>query len=245
VLLAFLVGAIFYALDDSDTGIENRAGAFFFITMNIVFMNTSTVGHFHTEKHVFIHEKANRYYEVGAYFLAKVACYLLPMQLVPSLAFGGISYVMIGLRPGARHFGIFLLTLCLASITAASMGFFLGTLVSKTTVGNVLFSLLNTLMLVGAGFLMKIKDLGIWAQWLPHISLFRYIMEALSINEFSGNDRFVENPNMASVCSLAEAHLLKQGYNGTRLWIALGMLSLMSFVCLLGTYFNLKRMQRS
>eukprot|EP00638_Chattonella_subsalsa_P001802 CAMPEP_0117745836 /NCGR_PEP_ID=MMETSP0947-20121206/7600_1 /TAXON_ID=44440 /ORGANISM="Chattonella subsalsa, Strain CCMP2191" /LENGTH=508 /DNA_ID=CAMNT_0005563069 /DNA_START=387 /DNA_END=1910 /DNA_ORIENTATION=+ len=214
IMLALLVGSIFYQLEVNEDGIENRAGAFFFITMNIVYMNTSTIGHFQTEKPIFVHEKMNRYYSVGAYFLAKVFAYLLPMQIVPTLAFGAISYWMVGFRPGLEYFLKFLMILSVSSVTSASMGFYFGTLVSKTTIGNLLFSLLNTLMLVAAGFLMKLEDMGPWTKWLQHVSIFRYMMEALAVNEFSGNELFVENPSMPSICSEAEAYLLKKGYGG-------------------------------
>ncbi|XP_022107104.1 ATP-binding cassette sub-family G member 2-like isoform X2 [Acanthaster planci] len=96
IIFGLVVGGLYFQLDLSTSGLQNRVGAFFFLIMNMVFSNLSAVELFIKERVIFIHESASGFYRCSAYFFAKVFCDLLPMRIIPTCIFCAITYWMIG-----------------------------------------------------------------------------------------------------------------------------------------------------
>ncbi|XP_071951918.1 broad substrate specificity ATP-binding cassette transporter ABCG2-like isoform X2 [Antedon mediterranea] len=186
-VLALIVGIIFFDVDDSiQIGIQNRYGAFFFMTMNMVFSNMSAVQVFMKERVIFLHESANGFYRVSCYFLSKIFCDILPLRIFPTTMFAVITYWMIGLRAEATKFFIYLLNLLMTTLSAALLAFCVGARISTISVAMAIIPLCFILMLIFGGLFVNITSLPTWLQWLKWISIFRYSLNTLSINEFSG-----------------------------------------------------------
>ncbi|OBS66129.1 hypothetical protein A6R68_05332 [Neotoma lepida] len=96
IILALVIGAIYFGLTNDRAGIQNRAGVLFFLTTNQCFSSVSAVELFVVEKKLFIHEYISGYYRVSAYFFGKLVSDLLPMRLLPSVIFTSILYFMLG-----------------------------------------------------------------------------------------------------------------------------------------------------
>ncbi|XP_065906231.1 broad substrate specificity ATP-binding cassette transporter ABCG2-like isoform X2 [Dysidea avara] len=184
-LFAALVGVIFFQLDNSFVGVQDRIGAFFFIIMNLVFGNLNSIELFIKEKVLFRHENISGYYRVSAYFLAKVICDVLPLRVLPTMVFGAISYWMIGLEAHVSNFFIYLLTLILTSVAASGVAFVFSALVDVFALANIMAAFTYVIMMVFAGFLINLNSLADWLSWLQYISVFRYSLHALAENELS------------------------------------------------------------
>uniref|UniRef100_A0A3Q2TJE2 Broad substrate specificity ATP-binding cassette transporter ABCG2 n=1 Tax=Fundulus heteroclitus TaxID=8078 RepID=A0A3Q2TJE2_FUNHE len=94
VFLALIVGAIFFSVQDDQSGLQNRMGALFFITTNQCFSTVSAAELFIAERNLFVHEYISGYYRVSVYFLSKILCDLI-MRTVTSVIFSVIE----NLRP--------------------------------------------------------------------------------------------------------------------------------------------------
>ena len=67
------------------------------MTRNILlYSGTALSAHIYLVVFCFRHENISGFYRVSSFFLAKLFCDLLPNRSVPILAFGIISYWMIG-----------------------------------------------------------------------------------------------------------------------------------------------------
>uniref|UniRef100_A0A3Q2UL68 Broad substrate specificity ATP-binding cassette transporter ABCG2 n=1 Tax=Fundulus heteroclitus TaxID=8078 RepID=A0A3Q2UL68_FUNHE len=97
VFLALIVGAIFFSVQDDQSGLQNRMGALFFITTNQCFSTVSAAELFIAERNLFVHEYISGYYRVSVYFLSKILCDLI-MRTVTSVIFSVIVYFLIGKR---------------------------------------------------------------------------------------------------------------------------------------------------
>jgi len=193
-LFAVIVGAVYFQLDASkDSGIQNRVGAFFFIIMNQVFGNMSAVELFIKERAIFMHENVSGFYRVSAYFLAKVFCDVIPMRFIPSLIFSSIGYWMIGLQNDLDKFVIFALVLFLTALSASAMSFFISSSVRIMAMANLFLALSYVFMMLFSGLLVNMGDLGDWISWIKYFSIFRFSLNALSINELKDKDFYNAN----------------------------------------------------
>ncbi|XP_069486639.1 broad substrate specificity ATP-binding cassette transporter ABCG2-like [Ambystoma mexicanum] len=236
VILALLVGAIFFGVKpDLTSGIQNRAGALFFVSVNQCFSSISAIELFIVEKKIFIHEYISGYYRVSAYFFSKVLCDLIPMRALPSMIFTCIIYFMIGFKLAAGAFFIFMLTLTMVSITAAAMGLAIATGQDVVAVANLLITICFVIMLIFSGLLVNLPTIMDWLNWLKYFSIPRYGLTALSVNEFRGlvfcnssatnssmNSTILwgtkgncSTPSQDNICTTGEAYLTQQGIGVT------------------------------
>jgi hypothetical protein len=70
--MGVMICVIFWQLDDSPTGIADKGGAMFFISINQVMMSMfSVLLTFSAEREVFLREYSNRTYGIIAYYTSK------------------------------------------------------------------------------------------------------------------------------------------------------------------------------
>ena len=129
VFFACIVGLIYFRVDQGSSGIQNRAGALFFLVMNLTFSNLSAIELFLVERKLFIHERSNNYYVTASYFFAKLFSDFIPLRIVPTLVFGTIVYWMVGFQPYAVPFLLFQLILVVTTLCAAGLCFAVSTFV--------------------------------------------------------------------------------------------------------------------
>ncbi|XP_029706425.1 broad substrate specificity ATP-binding cassette transporter ABCG2b [Takifugu rubripes] len=187
IFFAVLVGLIYYQIPLTLVeGIQNRSGAFFFLIINMVFGNLSAVELFINERAIFVHENSSGYYRTSVYFLSKIFADLLPNRIIPIFLFSAIAYFMMGLKPTFEAFMCFALTMSLVSLAGVSLAFLVSASVSSFAMANVLIALPFVFMMVFGGYLVNLNSMLSWLSWVKWISIFRYGLNAVFINELSG-----------------------------------------------------------
>ena len=201
VVFSAIIGGVYWQLDYTSEGLQNRIGGIFLIVMNQVFANLSAIDSFLKGKALFIHENASGYYRVSAYFFAKLLLDLLPKRLIPIAAGGSILYFMMGFQLDASKYFIFLLCQFLTTISATGFPFLYGALVNNFAVANLLTALTFVIMMIFGGLLVNITSLPQWLQWIQYVSIFRLAISTLSINELIGLN-FTTTINNKSTCGI-------------------------------------------
>ncbi|CAH1794455.1 unnamed protein product [Owenia fusiformis] len=250
VMLFFgvIVGIIYFQLDLSLTsGIQNRVGAFFFIAMNMMFGNLSAVELFIKERAIFVHESASGFYRVSAYFLAKLLCDIIPMRLLPVIGFSVVTYWMIGFVPAADKFFFFILNLFLITLSASGLAFFLSSSVSVFAIANLLIALCFVFMMVFSGLLVNLTSIAEWLQWIKYLSIIRYGLSALQINELKDLTFCSTNAFNVTQCSNGTDYLDSQGVAYSTpwdLWVNEVAMGSMAVIFLSLTYVQLRRINK-
>ncbi|CAH8630319.1 unnamed protein product [Dicrocoelium dendriticum] len=184
LFFALSMGVVYFQMNTSlESGIQNRAGLFFFSTLQVVFVNLGSIELFIKERVLFIHENSSGYYRISAYFLAKILCDILPTKVLPVLLFMPICYWMAGLLPEAAAFFIFELILSVTTLAAAAVALFISASFTLFGIANVIVSILFVFMMVFGGYLINLKSMARWLNWLRYLSIFRYSMGGLLISE--------------------------------------------------------------
>ncbi|KAL5017918.1 hypothetical protein ScPMuIL_003640 [Solemya velum] len=247
MFFALLVGLIYLQIDDScKSGIQNRTGVFFFIILNQIFGNLSAVEIFIKERKIFMHENVSGFYRVSAYFLAKIFCDVIPMRLIPVLVFSAITYFMIGLETDVGKFFFFTLTLFCVSVAASSVAFFWSSSAQVLAIANLCIALSFVFMMIFSGLLVNLDSVVEWLAWIRWLSIFRYGINALSINEMK-DMTFHRYDNKTQNCATGNQYLDLQGIpydTEWDLWVNIVGLIGISLVSMTGAYIQLRRMKK-
>ncbi|KAI9725940.1 MAG: hypothetical protein M1828_002268 [Chrysothrix sp. TS-e1954] len=183
ILVAVLVGFLFYGLTDDIAGFQNRLGLFFFILALFGFSTLTTLTVFATERLLFMRERAKGYYAPLSYFVAKVLFDIVPLRLIPPMILGIIVYPMTGLTPAWPEFLRFIAFLILFNLAAAAICLFVGIVFKNGGMANLIGSLVMLFSLLFAGFLLNHETIPKSALWLQVLSIFHYGFEGLLIND--------------------------------------------------------------
>nr|XP_039270074.1 broad substrate specificity ATP-binding cassette transporter ABCG2-like [Styela clava] len=186
VLIGLAFGLLYYQVDDSpDKGVQNRLGVLFFISTNLLFGATLVIDNFIKEREIFIHEHVSGYYSVFAYFIAKVLADLIPLRTISPIIFCSITYWMVGFKADPGTFFVFLLTVVLAGYSAVGIGLFYSS-TFQPPVGQLVMVLTFIFTIIFSGLLINVDSVMPWLSWLKYLSVARYSLVALSINEMRG-----------------------------------------------------------
>uniref|UniRef100_A0A3Q3MN08 ABC-type xenobiotic transporter n=1 Tax=Labrus bergylta TaxID=56723 RepID=A0A3Q3MN08_9LABR len=260
IFLGLVVGAIFFGVKDDQSGIQNRMGALFFITTNQCFSTVSAAELFIIERKLFVHEYISGYYRVSVYFLSKILSDIT-LRTITSIIFSCIVYFLIGLKSSAAAFLVFTLTVTLVAYTATAMTMAISADKSVVALANIFMTITFVFMMIFSGLLVNLPSIMDWLAWLKYLSIPRYGLAALKINEFV-DLKFCEESVMRNTtfmitetnCSMSTAGLTCTGeqyldylgieYTTWGLWENHVALIIMTFIFLIIAYLKLRYIKK-
>ncbi|TPX66990.1 hypothetical protein SpCBS45565_g04130 [Spizellomyces sp. 'palustris'] len=239
VVVAICLGLLFWKVDLSLSGFQNRMGVLFFVCSVFGFGCLSSMQVFASERLIFMRERANGYYSPVTYFMSKVLFDLIPLRVIPPILLGLISYHMIGLRADNIFFLLrFLLVLVLFNLTAAACCLAISIIISDSGVATLVATLVMLFEMLFGGMLLNKATIPRIARWACHGSFFNAGWEALMVNEVNGlmlyETKFGLKINVPGTLILQTFGLNAQGYWGdvVRLGGMLGVLLFSGFLWL-------------
>ncbi|KAI8852327.1 P-loop containing nucleoside triphosphate hydrolase protein [Chytridium lagenaria] len=162
IIICIVVGFIFFRMDLSQSGIQNRLGALFFIAVNQTFgVVMPTLAVLPLERLII---KRNA----------------LPHTLHPPPTW------MFGLQNSIARYFTFVAVICVHSYTAMALGLMIGSGVKNVQVGQIIGPLVIVLFLVFGGNFLNLDTVPAVFKWIQWISLITYTNKALAQNEFKG-----------------------------------------------------------
>ena len=186
VAASFVCGFLYWKVDDTLAGFQNRLGVFFFICALFGFGCLSSMQAFASERALFKKERANRYYSPASYFVSKILFDTIPLRVVPPIILGLICYHMIGLQADIILLLRFLLVLVLFNVTSACCCLAISIVFQDPGVATLLAILIMLFEMLFGGLLLNKNTLTPAFQWMHRLSFFNYAFEALVVNEVAG-----------------------------------------------------------
>ncbi len=162
----------------------DRFGLLFLITVGSMNMSVvSTIKSFTVEKAIVSGEMAGNMYKTLPYFFAK-AISEIPLVAVYSGIFSSIIYPLSGLQKG--KFQNFIGITSLHTLVCESAGLFIGAISPNSEVALSLFPPLVVLSIIFDGRNISMENVPKLLKWVPDVSLIRWGLESLTMNEFKG-----------------------------------------------------------
>ncbi|KAK8685363.1 hypothetical protein V6N13_041366 [Hibiscus sabdariffa] len=192
---AIILGTMFWQVDDSPRGIQERIGCLAISVSTIFFTCTTEAPEFIKERFIFIRETAYNAYRRSSYVLAR-SLISIPELIVLSLSFSLIAFPAIGLTGGISGFIFFFLTAFGTFWAGTSIVAFISGLFPDYFLAFVMSIAVVSYYLFFCGFLISRKRLPKYWLGIHYISLVKYPYEAFMQNEFRPSKCFTRGHQM-------------------------------------------------
>ncbi|OMO72695.1 ABC transporter-like protein [Corchorus capsularis] len=183
VVTGIILATMFWKLDNSPRGIQERLGFFAFAMSTTFYTCAEAIPVFIQERYIFMRETAYNAYRRSSYVLAH-AIISIPSLIILSLAFAAITYWAVGLAGGLSGFFFFFLIIFASFWAGSSFVTFLSGVVSHVMLGFTVVVAILAYFLLFSGFFISRDRLPTYWLWFHYISLVKYPYEGVLQNEF-------------------------------------------------------------
>jgi hypothetical protein len=181
-----VTGAIFYNLDDTSVGVQNRLGGTFFALAFLAFTSLTTVDLLMNERTVVFREVRSRYYRPSSYLISKIALDGILLRVLPAILYWLPFYYMAGFQDGSFYAATYLFTLIAFNCAVGAMS--MCVTIACNTAGQTSF-IMNFILLFSlafTGFLVNVSSIPGVIRWIHYLSVFFYAFEAMVSTELTG-----------------------------------------------------------
>jgi ABC-type multidrug transport system ATPase subunit/ABC-type multidrug transport system permease subunit len=211
VSLGVIYGGI-YKLGSNQASIRDRIGLLSLIAIGSMNMGMAgTIRAFPKEKNIVTAEIGSKLYHTLPYFLAK-AIAEIPLLASLSAMFSGIVYSLTGLQRSLKKFQVFLGLVSLHSILSVSAGLLVGSVASSNDVALALFPPIVVLNIIFDGKNISEENTPKLLRWVPKVSIVRWGLEGLAVNEFLGLKFDHKGPPRGPIITTGEEALDRFGF---------------------------------
>lgn len=203
-VLGVFAGGLYFQVDTTIGGFQNRVGSLFFLGALVAFSSLSALNNLSEIRPLFLRERSGSFYSPQAWLLSRVLWDIVPLRLLPTIILGVIVYFMVGLDAVASRFFKFLLILLEAQIFFSLYNFLLPSIFSHVGVATLFSSIWNLFNLVFAGFFINLNKIPAVLKWLHWIAPLSYTLEAMTVNEVGSGLMIVDVLNGVPINISAE-----------------------------------------
>ncbi|KAF1325624.1 Atp-binding protein, partial [Globisporangium splendens] len=179
VFISLVVGLIYLQLDLNQNGIQNFAGAFFFIVVNQTFSSANpTFISVPMELPIVIREyRAGLCHHISWYFSKNLS--ELPMQILLPIVFFVPVYFLVGIGHGFNVYFQMQLIMILVNCCAVGIGYMVSCLCRRVDLAPVIGVVVILPLLIFGGLFLNSDDVPVCFVWIQYISPIKYGFEAM------------------------------------------------------------------
>ncbi|KEF51094.1 ATPase [Exophiala aquamarina CBS 119918] len=189
VIMALVIGSIFYDLPNNTDSLYSRGALLFFAILLASFASALEIMTLYAQRPIVEKQSKYAFYHPFAEAIASMICDL-PNKILTSLGFNLTLYFMTNLRRTPGHFFVFLLFTFTCTLTMSMYFRCIGALSRSLPEALAPASIFSLALAIYTGFTIPVKDMPPWFRWLNYLNPVAYAFEALMINEF--HDRTIE-----------------------------------------------------
>ncbi|RWR85994.1 ABC transporter-like protein [Cinnamomum micranthum f. kanehirae] len=215
LVTGFILATIFWQLDNSPRGIQERVGFFAFAMSTTFYTCAEALPIFLQERYIFMRETAYNAYRRSSYVLSN-ALVSIPSQIFLSIAFAAETFWAVGLAGGVSGFVFYFFTMLSSFWAGSSFVTFLSGVVTHVTLGYTVVVATLAYFLLFSGFFINRDRIPLYWIWFHYASLVKYPYEGVLQNEFDDRNKcFVtgsqifDNSPLGNIPDSLKATLLK------------------------------------
>ncbi|MBW0485875.1 hypothetical protein O181_025590 [Austropuccinia psidii MF-1] len=183
VLVGIFVGTLYFQVNTTISGFQNRVGSLFFLGAIIVFSSLSALTNFVSVRVLFMRERAANLYASEIWLLARACFDIIPLRVLPCIIMCTIAYLMVGLKNDSIHYFKFLLIVIELALVQTIFHLWLAASMRNSAKAILISSFVNLCQLAFAGFFANLASISKAISWIQFIIPLKYSLEAMSVNE--------------------------------------------------------------
>ncbi|KAF5206700.1 Abc transporter g family member [Thalictrum thalictroides] len=184
VVTGFILATMFWKLDNSPRGIQERLGFFAFAMSTTYYTCADALPVFLQERFIFMRETAYNAYRRSSYVISRSLTAVPPIIFL-SIAFATITFWSVGLDGGSSGFFFYFLIILASFWAGSSFVTFLSGVIPHVMIGYVVVVAVLAYFLLFSGFFINRDRIPDYWIWFHFISLVKYPFEAVLHNEFN------------------------------------------------------------
>lgn len=185
-LLSVIIGTLFVRMTpSSSTTFQFMAAAFMSLAV-MIFITMPLMAGVFAQKPVFTKQKLYMFYPPSSYGLS-LCLVEIPITVVCGLLMTVLVYWLCNFDPSPGRFFMFLLQLCLGSLTFGSLFIFLAAATPNMTVAGGLGAMIELSVILLSGFPIIRPMIGWWWRWLYYANPMSWIFRSLCTDEFTSS----------------------------------------------------------
>ncbi|KAK8593336.1 hypothetical protein V6N13_043069 [Hibiscus sabdariffa] len=183
LVTGFILATVYWQLDNSPRGMQERLGFFAFAMSTTFYTCTNALPEFLQERYIFMRETAYNTYRRSSYVISN-ALLTIPSLTILSLVFAATTFWAVGLDGGLHEFLFFFLIMLASFWCGSSFVTFLSGLVPHVMLGYTISVSVFAYFLLFSGFFINRNRIPEYWIWYHYLSLVKYPYEAVLRNEF-------------------------------------------------------------
>ena len=184
--LGLFLGGLYYKVDNSFGGIQNRLGSIFFMQSLLGFAGLSSMTTFSSERTLFVRERSNGFYGPFPFTVAKLLFDIIPLRIIPTLVMCTTSYYLISYSLIFEAYLRFMAIMLIFSVNCSLFCLVIGCLIDDYSTATLVASISMLFQLLFAGILVNQLQIPVTLRWVQYLSLFKYAYEAAAANDAVG-----------------------------------------------------------
>ncbi|ERN16276.1 ABC transporter G family member 23 [Amborella trichopoda] len=235
------LGSVYFKTKRNRTGVAEILGFFAFSLSFLLSSTTEALPIFLQERKVLMREASRKFYRVSSYLIANTLVFA-PFLLLIALLYAGPVYWLVGLNPSFQAFAFFVMVIWGIVLMANSLVLFLSAISPDFITGNSLICLVLGVFFLFSGYFISKENIPKYWIFMYYLSLYKYPLDLLLINEYGGKDRCLElggsfeNRGMSGGCLLRGDDVLKgrglrEGQRWVNVGVVVGFFLLYRFLC--------------
>jgi ABC-type multidrug transport system ATPase subunit/ABC-type multidrug transport system permease subunit len=191
LIVALLLGSLFYQLDHSQSGARSRVGLIYFLLAFVGLTPGQFVPVIVQQRAVYYSQLFAGYYRGAAYF-ASLVLGALPFSALEIMILCVIVYPMAALQDGlfSERFWFLYVTQLLMNMAGRSFTLVTTALSPSMPIAQAITPVFLVLFNIFAGFLIPEKSIPAGWLWVHYVSYFKYGLRAAALNEYFALDDF-------------------------------------------------------
>lgn len=183
MVTGFILATMFWRLDSSPKGVQERLGFFAFAMSTTFYTCADALPVFLQERYIFMRETAYNAYRRSSYVLSH-SLTALPALVFLSMGFAALTFWAVGLDGGLSGFFFYFLIIFASFWAGSSFVTFLSGVVPHVMLGYTIVVAILAYFLLFSGFFINRDRIPPYWIWFHYISLVKYPYEAVLQNEF-------------------------------------------------------------
>jgi ABC-type multidrug transport system permease subunit len=185
IVLAVLIGSLFYDIPASSAGLAQRASVIFLAVLTNNLIALLEINVLYSQRPIV--EKHARYTFVHPFAEALAGVIMdLPIKVLRCLIASVIIYFMAHLRREPGHFFIYILLQLISVVTMSGLFRCLATVTKTLSQAMALGGIIIICIAVYTGFTIPQPDMRPWLGWIRWLNPIFYAFEGIITNEFHG-----------------------------------------------------------
>ncbi|KAI8468840.1 MAG: hypothetical protein J3K34DRAFT_459689 [Monoraphidium minutum] len=185
VVLGLVVGAVFFKLENTQVGVQNRLGSMFFALALFGWTSVSAVDGLVLERELVEREVAGHYYRGSTYLLASLVLDGLLLRTLPALLFSALMYPMVGLLPEVSRVVTFMFVMATYACTVGALTTALTALCRTASATTLAMNIILLMWVLVGGYLVNPMSIPTWLRWIRTLSPMSFAFEVLAANEMA------------------------------------------------------------